>query len=498
MSQLPLSQNVKLDVTLSKIFDSTPPSTPDAGTYGYMYKKAADAGLFWKTLTSGEINLSSPTIASTGTATQVSGGDIDIIAPSNTSIGTYSLHTAGSSTTYLGAITAIGAQTLAALSDSIHSWGTVVVGYGAGTALTTTYDNVIIGFNAMAASPHSYRDIIIGSQALSQSTTPPGFDIAIGFQTLNSATYSGGYNIAMGDQALNAATTADYNTAIGFNSGILLTTGEDNTFLGANTGNTALTCSSCIAIGPGAMASNAASDGIVSIGVSSLYQATGTGTTAVGYSSGFTLTTGVNNTFLGYNADVGTNTHANCILIGKDAKSTASAQIRLGFSSAASSVQTSCFIDGIRARTTTQNDAIAVLVDSKGQLGTVSSSKRYKHDINPLLDDVIESVFQMNPVSFIYNDDKSNTITYGMIAEQMANIRPDIVVYQRDPTTNDYLLDSLGNKIPETIQYHLVVPLLVGAVRKLREENTTLRNQLLLYGQAINQISTSMNLPIYV
>ena len=43
-----------------------------------------------------------------------------------------------------------------------------------------------------------------------------------------------------------------------------------------------------------------------------------------------------------------------------------------------------CFIGNIRGVTTQIANAIPVLVDSAGQLGTVSSSKRFKNEIKPM------------------------------------------------------------------------------------------------------------------
>ena len=48
------------------------------------------------------------------------------------------------------------------------------------------------------------------------------------------------------------------------------------------------------------------------------------------------------------------------------------------------STQTRVFIAGIRGVTTTNTNAVAVLVDSFGQLGTISSSQRYKEDSRPM------------------------------------------------------------------------------------------------------------------
>jgi hypothetical protein len=49
-----------------------------------------------------------------------------------------------------------------------------------------------------------------------------------------------------------------------------------------------------------------------------------------------------------------------------------------------------------------------VLIDSAGQLGTVSSSRRYKTEINPM-DKASESILALKPVSFRYKVHKDST-----------------------------------------------------------------------------------------
>ena len=65
--------------------------------------------------------------------------------------------------------------------------------------------------------------------------------------------------------------------------------------------------------------------------------------------------------------------------------------------------QTSCFAAGIRGITTGNNDAIAVVIDSNGQLGTVSSSLRFKEDIHDM-DTVSSGLMRLRPVTFRYQE----------------------------------------------------------------------------------------------
>ena len=47
-------------------------------------------------------------------------------------------------------------------------------------------------------------------------------------------------------------------------------------------------------------------------------------------------------------------------------------------------VNNGCFVGNIRGVTTANNDAMPVLIDSAGQLGTVNSSRRFKVDIKSI------------------------------------------------------------------------------------------------------------------
>src|SRR5207253_1281183 len=90
-------------------------------------------------------------------------------------------------------------------------------------------------------------------------------------------------------------------------------------------------------------------------------------------------------------------------------------------------VQTRAFIAGIRGVTTQNTNAVPVVIDSAGQLGTMSSSQRYKHEIKPM-DRASEAILALKPVTFEYKSDKTNTPQFGLIAEQVASINPDLVV----------------------------------------------------------------------
>jgi uncharacterized coiled-coil protein SlyX len=68
-----------------------------------------------------------------------------------------------------------------------------------------------------------------------------------------------------------------------------------------------------------------------------------------------------------------------------------------------------------------------VLIDSAGQLGTASSSARFKKDIK-CMNSVSEAILAFEPVTFHYKSDTTDTPQFGLIAEEVAKVNPDLVV----------------------------------------------------------------------
>jgi len=128
---------------------------------------------------------------------------------------------------------------------------------------------------------------------------------------------------------------------------------------------------------------------------------------------------------LGYNAGTSLFSGNDNIYIGHSGFGVESATIRIG----AGLPRT--FIAGIRGRTTGNADAVPVLIDSAGQLGTMSSSRRFKNAIKPM-DSASEAILALTPVTFHYKSDSKGTPQFGLIAEEVARVNPDLVVRDAD------------------------------------------------------------------
>jgi septal ring factor EnvC (AmiA/AmiB activator) len=75
----------------------------------------------------------------------------------------------------------------------------------------------------------------------------------------------------------------------------------------------------------------------------------------------------------------------------------------------------------------------AVVVDSSGHLGTVTSSKRFKEEIRPM-NRSSEAIFSLEPVTFRYKKeiDPAGISQFGLLAEEVAAVNPDLVVRDKN------------------------------------------------------------------
>ena len=94
-------------------------------------------------------------------------------------------------------------------------------------------------------------------------------------------------------------------------------------------------------------------------------------------------------------------------------------------------------------------------IDANGQLGTVTSSRRFKNEIKSM-GNVSDKLLQLRPVTFRYKSSDSkggHPLQYGLIAEEVAKVFPDLVQY-----------DKQGK--PFTIYYHLLTPMILNQLQR--------------------------------
>lgn len=331
---------------------------------------------------------------------------------------------------------------------------------------TTGSYNTAAGFSSLAANTTGTRNSAFGFQALRFNTGPAS-------GATGDAANAGSSNTAVGFSALTNNTTGWQNTAVGESALLKNTTGAHNTGIGEDALNLNTTGIANTAVGESALYDNSTGNYNVANGYYALNKSTGTGNVAVGYQAALNLT-GANNVAIGYQAGVALTTGDYNLTIANDGVADDSNTIRIGTpgSSATGTTtgQNRTFIAGIQGR---QITGLAVSINSNGQLGTTSSSRRFKKDIETLgsMDD---KVLTLRPVSFRYKQADEHggyPLQYGLIAEEVAEIFPELVQY-----------DAEGK--PFSVYYQFLPPLLLAEVQRqhaandmLRAEVATLRQQ---------------------
>ncbi len=354
------------------------------------------------------------------------GGQIDFVVDVNG----YYTSDLGNNNTFVG---------LNAGNFTMTGSANTAIGAGALQVNTTGSNNTASGFQALIANTSGFNNTATGVSALVGNTI--GTDnTASGMQALHSNA-NGSNNTACGSSALFGSINGDDNTAIGAEALQFNTTGINNTASGfqalrSNNGN------DNTATGFDALGSNAIGTDNTAIGMQALAgNTTGSTNIGIGNNSGSNLTTG--------NANID---------IGNSGVAAESATIRIG------ATQTATFIAGISGATST--GGVGVFVNGSGQLGTLTSSARFKDDIRDL-GAGSEGLLKLRPVSFRYKPelDPTGLEQYGLVAEEVAQVYPDLVT-----------CDETGQ--PQAVRYHFLVPMLLNEVQKDRKQIEDLKARL--------------------
>jgi Chaperone of endosialidase len=295
--------------------------------------------------------------------------------------------------------TAIGQGAL--LSNSIDS-GNTAVGFDAlennYSINNTALGNTAVGFEALQEST-TCCSTAVGSGALQSNTTNP--NDAFGYGALNNNT-TGDYNAAVGELALNQNTEGNSNIALGQRALYSNTTGNENT-----------------AVGVFALSSNT----------------TGSDLTCIGYACTPSSDALTNATAIGAHAVVG---QSNSLVLG----GTGDHAVKVGIG------------------TTTPSNILTV---GRGSGHPVSdswetySSRRWKTNIHPL-QNALSKVEQLRGVSYDLKDSGRHEI--GVIAEEVGNVVPEVVSYEKNGK------DATG------VDYSRLTALLIEAVKQQQKQIT--------------------------
>ena len=393
----------------------------------------------------------------------------------NTAVGELALYTnaSGSNNTAVGQSalssnlvsgnTAVGQNALSANTTGVQN---VAVGTGSLAANTTASYNAALGYAALQANTTGTLNTAVGNAALIANTggsdnTAVGADAllantgganntAVGELALYSNS-NGIANTGLGAQALKTS-GGNYNTGVGYDAALNLTIGGYNTAVGA------------LALGGGAItAENTA------IGYSALSAGFGNNNIAIGYLAGSNVTS-ANNTIsigsagLNQNGAVSIGDNATDIFLG-------------GLGTGTLNTYGTPYFPGIAAFGPTGTSLPVYVTSTTGQLSYHLSSRRYKDNIQDM-GEISSGLLRLRPVTFRYKTGVPpgpEQRQYGLIAEEVAEIFPDLIARNR-------------NGEVETLDYSELTPMLVNEVQKLNSQIVAKQNELQTQEQQIGSL----------
>jgi len=348
----------------------------------------------------------------------------------------------------MGSNTALGCKALEkARAEEPPPFGNTAVGEKAMRQTTSGHENTAVGVGALFGNVTGANNTAIGGRAL-ESTNAEN-NTATGYRAMN-RNETGNSNVADGMNALENHVSGDFNTATGYIAMKTNTSGDSNVAVGANALSNMTSGEENIAVGTGA---------------------------------GSYLLQGNLNIYVGSG--------------GFETESRESETIRIGDPQE----HKRTFIAGIRGKATGFGNGIPVLVDSAGQLGTVSSSQRFKHDVKSM-DKTSEAVFGLKPVTFQYNNDKSKTPQFGLIAEEVVKVNPDLVVRDengeiytvRYDAVNAMLLNEFLKEHKKVEQQQTVISQLESTVAKQEATATRQQKEIEVLTAGLQKVSTQLEL----
>jgi trimeric autotransporter adhesin len=355
------------------------------------------------------------------------------VGASNTATGYQALiaNIAGSGNTATGYLALAG-------NDPIGSGS---ANYNTATGAWALYFNTNAGQNTAVGYQALYGNDRNGAGAAADNT-------ATGYQALYSNSTAAN-NTAMGYQALftndtSGSGAAINNTAVGFQAMYLNSQGYNNTAFGLQALYDNTSGAGNAAQGAFALQANTSGSRNTALGNHALQYNNGNENTVLGFEAGYVLKSGSNNIDIG--SPGGTASESNTIRIGTTSQTAGEAP--------ALAPQTATYIAGIYGVNLTGS---AVFVTSSGQLVAPGSSERFKTDIRTMPQDSAK-LSRLRPVTFRYKTDVTGTTQYGLIAEEVAKVYPELVI--RD--------DS--GKI-QGVRYEELAPMLLNEVQKQQQIN---------------------------
>ena len=322
-------------------------------------------------------------------------------------------------------------------------------------------------------------------------------------------------NTADGQGALGSLTTGLYNSAFGFLSVLSLSDANFDTGVGAaallvdNGGtNTAVGAGALLnnsdgadnnAVGAFALFNNVSGFFNNAHGRNALLNSTGSQNNAMGDDAMFFNTTGSFNTAIGDDALDANVDGNNNVAVGDEAGTGLGASvnnciaINVPGAGPFATLDNTCFIGSIFDQPVSDvGTQEAVFVDQFNVVGISASSRRFKHDIQPM-DKASEATLALKPVTFKYNADKNGRTQYGLIAEEVATVNPDLVVQHKDGEISTVRYEQVNAMLlNEFLKEHKKVQNLEVTVAQQQQGMEVLTAQLKEQAAQIQKVSAQL------
>ena len=322
-------------------------------------------------------------------------------------------------------------------------------------------------------------------------------------------------NTADGQGALGSLTTGLYNSAFGFLSVLSLSDANFDTGVGAaallvdNGGtNTAVGAGALLnnsdgadnnAVGAFALFNNVSGFFNNAHGRNALLNSTGSQNNAMGDDAMFFNTTGSFNTAIGDDALDANVDGNNNVAVGDEAGTGLGASvnnciaINVPGAGPFATLDNTCFIGSIFDQPVSDvGTQEAVFVDQFNVVGISASSRRFKHDIQPM-DKASEAILALKPVTFKYNADKNGRTQYGLIAEEVATVNPDLVVQHKDGEISTVRYEQVNAMLlNEFLKEHKKVQNLEVTVAQQQQGMEVLTAQLKEQAAQIQKVSAQL------
>src|SRR2546423_2256389 len=322
-------------------------------------------------------------------------------------------------------------------------------------------------------------------------------------------------NTADGQGALGSLTTGLYNSAFGFLSVLSLSDANFDTGVGAaallvdNGGtNTAVGAGALLnnsdgadnnAVGAFALFNNVSGFFNNAHGRNCLLNSTGNQNNAMGDDAMESNTTGSFNTAVGDDALINNVDGSNNVAVGDEAGTGLGVSvnnciaINVPGAGPFAVFDNTCFIGSIFDQPVSDvGTQEAVFVDQFNVIGISASSRRFKHDIQPM-DKASEAILALKPVTFKYNADKNGRIQYGLIAEEVATVNPDLVVQHKDGEISTVRYEQVNAMLlNEFLKEHKKVQNLEVTVAQQQQGMEVLTAQLKEQAAQIQKVSAQL------